>query len=226
MQIYPAELVKAYRNFKALDSADPLAIVRYYERHEDQLTALDQEQSFDCLATYADALFDAELYKKHLVMANYLLEVIIIENFITFRGEDIYQHTLLRKACSHVHMGNKEKAQDILEQLIRINPENKAARHVLATLLLQEQPVWYRRWTNFYIAFILAASCCLAVSAIFHLANRSESGTKIFFVGLFFLGVSLVSMASTRAYHTWKSMAYTRRLARNLLRLKRKTQIF
>jgi hypothetical protein len=216
---YSAEIIAAYRNFKSLDNADPLAIVRHYERNERALCALEPEQSFDCLATYTDALFDAELYKKHLVMSNYLLEVIIIENFTTFHGEDIYQHTLLRKACSHSNLGEKAKGKEVIEELIRINPDHKAARHVLATLLLREQPTWYRKWTTLYIGLILFASFCFATSALLYFSGQPNVFASAI-MGTILLASALLAMVGTRAYHTWHSFAYPRHLARKLLRNK------
>jgi tetratricopeptide (TPR) repeat protein len=217
MHSYSADLIRAYRDFKSLDTADALAIVRHYERNEKALCALDADQSFDCLATYTDALFNAELYRKHLVMSEYLLEVIIIENYTTFHGEDIYQHTLLRKACSHSNLGNKEKGKEVIEELIRINPDHKAARHVLATILLREQPVWYRKWTTFNLAAIVLAACCFAVSTFGYFMGNA-SYPYAFIAGSVLLGLAVLAIAGTRAYHTWHSFAYPRHLARKLLR--------
>jgi hypothetical protein len=220
MHIYSTELVRAYRAFKALDPADPLALVHHYEKHEAALVKLDQDQSFDCLATYTDALFQAEMYRKHIVMCEYLLEVIIMENITSFHGEDVYQSTLLRKACSHRHLNENAKAQEVLEALLAINPDHKAARFVLANFMLQEQPIWYQKWTSFYIGFILLAACSFVLSACLKLFGKG--GSFVFaYAGLALVSAAIVAMLGTRLYHTWNSYAYPRHLARKLMQSKR-----
>jgi hypothetical protein len=220
MHSYSTERVKAYRTFKSLDPADPLVLVRHYEQHEKLLDSLDSEQWFDCFATYTDALFEAEMFRKHLVVAEYLLEVIITQNFTTHHGQDIYQHTLLRKACTHSHLGDQRKAQETIETLIRINPEHKAARYVLANLLLKTQPRWYRNWTGYYIGIILLSSFLFVGAGVLYFCGSNLSQICLI-SGATLLLLALGTMAGTKLWHTWQSYAYPRHLARNLLRIKR-----
>ncbi len=217
MHSYSTQRIKAYRTFKSLDPADPLMIVRHYERNEKHLNELDSDQWFDCIATYTDALFEAEMYRKHLVMAEHLLEVIILQNFTTHHGEDIYQHTLLRKACTHSHLGEHTKAKETIETLIRINPKHKAARLALAKLLLKSQPSWYRQITTWCIAFILISSCLFALSGVLYLLKFSMSQYPLW-LGAFMLSIAILVMAVSHAWHVWQSYAYPRHLTRQVLR--------
>jgi hypothetical protein len=221
MQSYSTESIKVYRIFKSLDAADPLGVVRHYEENESMLRTLDSAQAFDCLAAYADALFGAEMFEKHTTVAARLLEVIIIDNFTSYLGEDAYEHTLLRLACSHLHMGHKQQSQRLLEDLIKINPDNKAARQVLATILIREQPVWYRKWTNFYIGSLIIASFCFVLSLVSYVFELNITSVASY-LGFACIVITLCAIVGTRSYHTWKSFAYTRRLARKLLLNKRK----
>lgn len=218
MYLQQTELLKVYRTFKSLDPTDPNSIVRYYEKHEKALNSLDFDQYFACLATYTDALFEAELYQKHLVMCDHLLELIIVENISSHRGEDIFQYTLLRKACTLNNLGETTQAREVIEQLIRINPGHRAARQVLAIMLLRQQPNWHQKCTGAAILCILAASVALAADTLLVHIFDLDFPLRLDYIGIGLLGLALSLIVGVKVFHTWRSYAYPRHMARKLLR--------
>jgi hypothetical protein len=217
MYLQNTDLLKIYRVFKSLDSADPLSIVRFYEKNEKALSELSFDQFFNCLAVYVDALFNAEMYRQHIVMCDHLLQLIISENVRTHNGTDVYQHTLLRKACSHNLIGELDTAHRVIEELIKINPEHKEARHVLATMLMQEQPKWHQNWTATAILSILSASILITLGGIAYIFKFTFS-SQLVTVGLGLMAGAVLVLLAIKGFHTWEAFAYTRRLARKLLR--------
>ena len=58
MDYLPAQRLKLYRNFKAIDAVDYHGIVRFFERFEDGIRTLDDNEYFDCAFRYTEALFE------------------------------------------------------------------------------------------------------------------------------------------------------------------------
>ena len=131
MNFLPAYRLKIYRNFKSIEAADYHGIARYYERFEQDIHQLDFDEYFDCLASYTQALYEIGDYRKHLVMCDFLLETIIIQNVESWGGEDLYTKTLLAKATSQYFEQEYKSAERILKELVKIAPENS----VLAAIL-------------------------------------------------------------------------------------------
>lgn len=163
MNFLPAYRLKLYRNFKAIDAKDYHGIARYYERFEQDIHLLDFEAYFDCVVCYTQALFEIGDYRKHLVMCDFLLETIIIQNVETWGGEDLYTKTLLAKASSLYHLQEYEKAAHLLQELIRISPETSAAKKLWKKCLMRQKPAWLMRTRAFAVGMLLFTALVIAV---------------------------------------------------------------
>jgi hypothetical protein len=137
--------LKIYRSFKAID---PLAwgrLVRYYERHEDDIAKLDFEEYFDCLHTYTGALFESGQSSKHLVMAEAVIRAIFDQNVRTWHGEDVFSTTLFQKAASHFNLDEHARAEHVLRELLKIRPDHDLAQKLLFRCFRTEKPAFLRK---------------------------------------------------------------------------------
>lgn len=146
-----------YRNFKAIPPNAFREVVRYYEENEPVISKLDFEEYFEMTLTYTDALFECGKYREHLVMADPVLETVIRQNIFRIKGRDIFRETLLRKAASLYHTGHYHQAENVLGELIRIDPRNKACRLLLKRCFRRLWPrlVSVTRATAVFLALLL-----------------------------------------------------------------------
>lgn len=163
MNFLPAYRLKLYRNFKSIEATDYHSIARYYERFEQDIHLLDFEEYFDCLASYTQALFEIGDYRKHLVMCDFLLETIIIQNVENWGGEDLYSKTLLAKAASLYQMQEYPKATHILQEVIKISPYTSVtAKKLWEKSLLRQKPAWLMRVRAFSVGILLFTAVFIA----------------------------------------------------------------
>jgi len=116
---------KLYRNFKEIELTDYRGVVRFYEENEDQIQRLDQEEYFELLATYVNSLFEIGAYQKHLLLIDRVVEMTVDRNIQVYQGIDLFGVMLFRKAASLYNIMEYSRAEYILQELTRINPENE-----------------------------------------------------------------------------------------------------
>ena len=140
MYISPTQRLRLYRNFKAIDSRDPYSIIRYYEQHEEALSALEMDEFLDCTLAYTNALFEADEFARHIVMCDFLIEFVMRENITYFGGEDVFCTQLYKKGVSYYHLNDFPNATRVLTSAVKINPANIPACAILMSCLQQEMP--------------------------------------------------------------------------------------
>ena len=116
---------KIYREFRSIDTAEWRTIIRFYEMYEDKIERLNFDEYFEMLLAYANALFVVGEYEKHLVVADRILEASVMNNVKFFKGEDIFQKTLFKKAASNFNLHRLEKCDYLLRELLRIDPHDR-----------------------------------------------------------------------------------------------------
>ncbi len=163
MNFLPANRLRLYRNFKAIEANDFHGIVRYYEHFEDGIRALDFEEYFDCTLAYTDALFETGNYGQHIVMCDHLLEIIIMQNIETWGGEDLYAQTLFRKAASLYQLHEYPKAEYVVRELVKIHPAVTLYRRFLEKCLLRQKPAWLMKTRAACVGLSLLAAAVIAV---------------------------------------------------------------
>ncbi len=162
MNFLPANRLRLYRNFKAIEASDFHGLVRYYERFEDGIGALDFEEWLDCTLAYTEALFETGNHGKHLVMCDHLLETLIMHNIDSWGGEDLFARTLFKKAASLYQIQEYAKAEHVLRELIKIYPDERVAIHFLQRCLLRQRPVWLFRTRAVAVGILLFAALFIA----------------------------------------------------------------
>jgi tetratricopeptide (TPR) repeat protein len=221
MYFLPAERLRLYRNFKAIEANDFHGIARFYEQHEDGIRALDFDEYLDCTLVYANALFEAADYGKHLVMCDHLLEVVIMQNVDNWGGEDLYHRLLFKKSASLYHLQEHAKSERILREIVKIYPNDPLAALYLNKVLLRQKPVWLFRARAATVVFALLAVLVialeiLALPAFFpHLLQPFQIAHNLL------IALSLATLSVAEAMHAFRSWWRTRRF---VLRARQKKQ--
>ena len=152
--IYKSDI---YLQFKELDKTSLRSVVHYYEKNKELLFQLDVKEYFEVLATYAQALFDLGQYGKYIGVADELIFLVIDQNIYEFEKEDIYCSTLFRKAASHYNLQEKDTAERILKEMIRMYPDNKYVISFYKKILSREKSISRKTRGIAVGAFLLSA---------------------------------------------------------------------
>lgn len=163
MNFLPANRLRLYRDFKALETNDYYGIIRYYEHFEDAIRTLDFEEYLECTLAYTNALFQTDHHGKHTVMCDHLLEIIIMQNVGTWGGDDLYERVLFQKAVSLFYLQEYPKAEHVLRELIKINPADPMPCRFLHKCLLHQKPAWLMRTRAAGVGLALLAALVIAL---------------------------------------------------------------
>ena len=214
MYFLPAERLRVYRNFKAIEVADFHGIIRFYEQHEDGIRALEFDEYLDCTLSYTNALFEAADHGKHLVMSDYLLELVIMQNVDHWGGEDLYHRLLFKKSATLYHLHEYAKSEHILREIIKIYPQDRLAAVFLNKALLHQKPRW--------LGYTRAATVLFALLSVIIIALEILALPRFFPTLLepfqmahnLLIGLSLASLSVGEASHTLRCWLKTRQLVR------------
>jgi hypothetical protein len=204
MHFLPANRLRLYRNFKAIETHDFHGVVRFYERFEDAIRALDFEEYLDYTLTYANALFETAQYGKHVVMCDHLLEQIIMNNVDTWGGVDIYAKTLHDKAVSLFYRLEYSESEHVLRELVKIYPWGYGYLRLLFKCLIRQKPAWLMTVRAVSVVFFLL-SVVLVVIQLFAINPFFPQAVQAFDIAHHgTLGVSLSLLLGGESLHTWR----------------------
>jgi hypothetical protein len=205
MHFLPANRLRLYRNFKALEATDFYGIIRFYERFEEGVRALELEAFFECTLAYTNALFETGQYGKHLVMCDFMLELIIRHNIDRWGGEDIFTKILYDKAVSLVYQREYARAAHVTREILKIHPLDQSSARLLKKSLLRQKPTWLlhaRAWFMLFI-FLSAATVAIQIFVIQTFFSDYDLIAQYVYYGFLGLGLSILLFAEWR--HTWLS---------------------
>jgi len=214
MYYLPAQRLKLYRNFKAIDAVDYHGIVRFFERFEDGIRVLDDEECFDCTCTYTEALFETGQYGKHVVMCDHLLELVIVQSIETWDGVDIYARLLLRKAASLYQLTEYARSAHILREYIKIYPDDRFALRFLYTCLTRQTPAWLVKTRTAVIGLAFLAVAAVAIELFVVRPFFFDYYEKSLVAHNFLLGSAIFVLAVGEFRHVWRCRRTVRTLAR------------
>lgn len=132
---------KIFRDFKEIEEMNYRGIIHFYEKNEEAILKLDEEEYFVLLYAYTNALFEVGFHQKHLLMVDPALELVIVSNIKRYKGDDVFQKLLFRKAASNYNLREYDDAQYILEELLRIDSYNEEVILFLKKCLRKKEPV-------------------------------------------------------------------------------------
>lgn len=158
---------KIYRDFKAIEATAYRDIIHFYEKQESEIRALDFDEHFELITSYANALFEVGYYRKHLLIVDVVIETAIANNTDFYKGEDIFLKMLFRKAASLYNLLEYQKSEYILREIVRINPWDKDAILFLKKCKRHQQPRYlqYARATGIFL--FLTAAVIIALEVLF-----------------------------------------------------------
>lgn len=224
MYFLPAERLRLYRNFKAIETNDFHGITRFYEQNEDGIRALDFDEYLDCTLIYTNALFETAEHGKHLVMCDHLLELVIIQNVETWGGEDLYHQLLFKKAASLFHLQDYKSAERILREIIKIYPGDGLAQLYLNKSLLRQRPDWLFQLRKTGVVFALSAAAMIAVELFVAPRFFPEWVQALRLTRTTLIGLSLAALSLGEAGHALRAWFGTQRFVKRALQNKRSKQ--
>jgi len=182
---------KVYRDFKEIESNAYRQIIRFFEKHEKRINGLEFEEYFELLVAYVDALFEIGTYQKHLLMADIVIENSIGYNIQTYKGEDIFYTMLFKKAASHFNLHQYDKAQHILKELIKINPDDKEAIGFLKRCLRRKGShlLTVARACSIFLFLLTAFIICFEVLLVRPFYEMYASQVEASRIGTFVIGI-------------------------------------
>lgn len=200
MIVYPYS--KIYRQFLGIHSGEYQKLIAFYEENEDQIRHLPLDQFREVIGTYADAVFENGSYKKYILIADEILPWA----FDCESDKELFYKILFRKAASLYNLGHLQKAENILEQLYRINSKNVEAKMFLKKCFKIRNSVKVQkvRALSLLLLFLSAMVIMIELLWITPFFERSVIPTRIIrtslFSGAFFIMVGNVIFQEIKAY--------------------------
>jgi len=171
---------KVYNNFKEIDRYAHQSIVEFYHRHESDIQRLKFDEYFELQISYIDALFEIAAYDNLLSVCDATIEAVIMNNIQSFRGEDIYRKLLLKKAAAHYNLLEYRKAEYILKELIRIDPDDTYSIRFLKRCQIFQVPYYVRYTRNVSLLFFFFTAIVIGFEILkFGFYNTGASGKSI-----------------------------------------------
>ncbi len=201
--LQPTYYSKLFRDFKSIDAAAYRDIIHFFERHEQDIRQLDFEEYFEMLYAYVNALFEAGMYRRHVVMADEVIEAAICHNIHLHGQEDVFRKALFRKAASLYHISDYTGAVHILRELLRIDPADADAMALLEKCLhhMENQPLLIFRAGSILLLLLSALVVCVEMLVVrpFYAMHTSwvETLRNAMFAG------ALVVLALGEGLHRW-----------------------
>ena len=181
-----------YFKFFKIDSSSYREKVRFYEENKKKISDLDYDEKFEIFADYIFALFEIGKYQKFLLQADEAIEMVIVENIYEINGRNIFEELLFCKGACLYNLERYEKASYVIEELIKINPNQQFAQKLYRKILRRKGIGWYEINKAIAVVFLLSAiSESLAELLIIDpFYEKISEEIKIFRKSLF--GISLV----------------------------------
>lgn len=160
-----------YQDFKGLEDIAFRDKITFYEQYRDKIVWLPFHKAFEIKLDYSKALFTVGKYSKYIEIANELVAESIDKNIVKFGGEEVFETCLFKMAASYFNIGQIDKCQHILKELIKIDPSKNEYRQFLFRAFHKEngQVNKITRATSIVFLFcgVIASAFQILVSAYF-----------------------------------------------------------
>lgn len=158
---------KIYKEFKALNTAEHLSIVRFYESYESDIPQLNFSEYFELLVSYSSALFEIGAYQSHVEVVDTAIQLSIVNNIKFYNGQDIYTELLFKKAASCYNLMDYDQCEHILRELVKIMPYNDTVHRFLKKCLLRKKPEYLKNARGLAILFLLVTALVILIELLF-----------------------------------------------------------
>lgn len=157
-----ARLPEMYQAFLAIDPLAYQEKIRFVDERFFELRQLGDDEYFDLMVLYGEALFETGDYSRQAKLADHIVEMCIGRNIILHRGLDVYSETLFRKAASLHNLGRLEEATHILKELIKMDPENETYKLFLINCAIRLRKPAVRPYRNTSLGLLLGSVFVIA----------------------------------------------------------------
>lgn len=106
--------------------------VRFYEENQDKFIMLDPVEKLEMDMDYCLSLFEIGRYQRFLQKVDPVIEDVIFENVYEYMSSRIYEELLFKKAACYFNIRELKKAEGLLIQLMKIDPNHPGAGSLLA----------------------------------------------------------------------------------------------
>ena len=125
--------------FNKIEMFEYSKIVRFCQQRQKLISRLNFDEFLIIQLAFCNALFETKRYHEQIKVATMVIEFSISMNIQLYKGEDIYLKTLFRKAQSLDMIGETPKAIHIMEELLKMNPNNKSYQSFLKECYLKNK---------------------------------------------------------------------------------------
>lgn len=157
-----------YNDFREIEPEAYRTIISYYEEYEDAIRQLEFEEYFDVLIAYIFALYETGKYAKHLDVVDTAIEASILNSIKFYKGKDVFRTLLYQKAVAAHQTMKYDRADHILRELLRMNPEDEESIFLLKKCLKSIYPNYLQntRAISVLLFLLSAIVICIEVVAI------------------------------------------------------------
>lgn len=180
-----------YLDFHLIAPDDYRGLIKFYEQHYHHLTGLEAQQKLEIDIDYINAVFETGNYYLFLDKVDSLIEDVIFYNIYTYNDDKIFEKLLFRKAASLHNIHKYEKSLNILNSLIKIDPESSLNKKLMAKCIRKKKCIWYETMKGIAIVLLLSTvSIYIAEELIVgpfykqHLAHISSWRVVLFTVAI------------------------------------------
>ncbi len=193
-----------FHQFKEIEELDFRQKVRYYEENKRNILQSEFEEYFEMHINYLDALFQIGKYEKHNKLCVEIIEVCITDNIASFKGVDVYQETIFRKAASHYNLMEFEAAEHTFKELIKMDKSRTDLHHYLRKTLIQRKSklLLNMRAISLVLFFIAAAVIMLELLVISPFYPESVDKVEVLRTIIFCSGIAF--LAGSEILHFYK----------------------
>ena len=200
---------KVFRDFKMLDKRNYHSIVRFCEEHRRVIDALNFDEYFILELNYVNALFETEAYKKHIKVANTVIEQSIMHNIQYWQGEDIYLKTLYQKAQSHYYLQEYKPTLHIIKELIKLKPNDKEYLRLFKRCVALDGAVFLKNMRAVGVLLFLLAAGLFVINILIvenFYAAYSQAFSYISMAVVSLGGILLLWSVSIHRYKTYRQV--------------------
>jgi len=200
-----SKTAETYIEFLKIRKASFADQIRFIEQNWSYIQGLPENELTEVQLHYVIALFEVGAYQKFLEQADALIEHVIKENIMLFKGKDIYFELLLNKASSHYNLIQNDQAMSVSRQLKRMHPDHPVNNLLLQKIYRRKFSQEHRHYNAFGIALYFLSGFIIAVELFivnpFYHAHRDLC--QMLWQTVFFLASSVLLL--NQAWIYWKA---------------------
>lgn len=190
-----------YDSFVEIKDHSYRSVVRFYENNYKQIQQLPLEEYLDLFTEYLLSLFELAHYKKYLSECQELIELSIEHNIYIYKGEDLLQSTLLRKAACHYHIYETIEAKRVAKELLKINPEDKSAKMLYERCLLRKNKAYINFSRSACIILMLSSAMIISIELLLVRPFYDSYTYLVEFIRNIFFASALLILVSSESYN-------------------------